>query len=1029
MATISSGVGLFSGIDFASLVDQLIAIEARPRDQLLVRMSGIDAQRAAFLDISARVSALLARVETLTQPSLFRALTATSSNPDVLSVTAGDGAAPGSYSFIVRALATRHQVVSRGFAARDVPLTPGSFTLETALARVNHQTALDELNGYTGVQRGSFKIIDGDGDEAVISLSAAQTVGDVIAAIDAADIGVQAEIRGEGIVLTDTTGGAQGIRVREVDDGHTAADLGFAAGNTYDAGGELVGSDVMYLADTTMLSALNDGLGLRRSIAGADFTIQSTDPSVAVTVSLNEIITDATRLERLNHARGVELGTIRITTKDGVATDVDLTAAETIGDVQQALQDAVDDVTVVMTGGRLIITDDTGSEENDFVIEDIEGNAARDLGILGSSAADAAKIAGRQVLHVDTLADVVAAINYGTGNQYVNGEPVVSASIDPSGTRLVIADNGGGTFPSTVLTAEDGSQALYDLGFEPGSYGSFDGEIVGTRILGGIDSVLLKTLNGGNGLETGTIHIEANGAAADVNLDGAETLRDVIEQINTAAAQFDLGIEAGYDGTGTRLQIVNLQDDTGAVTISDVSGSFADASGLLGSAARLRSDNLQRQYISEATRLEDLNLGQGVALGKFRITDSSGMIGVIDLVDVGAETLQDVIDAINASAAIDVEARLNDTGDGLLIIDNAGGDQALRIEEDGETTARDLNILGESEDGRIDGSYEFSIEIATGDTLDDLVSRLDATTLASARLINDGSATAPYRLSVTSAVTGLAGELILDGADVDLDFTTLTGAQDASVLLGDSLTGGILVTSSSNTLTNIVDGLTLDLTAVSDEPVTVTVDRDLDALASALSGLVGDYNALMDRMDQLGGYDADTETSGLLLGDGTLHILENRLFRAFTGSVPGATGTLTRLSQLGVKLESGARLTFDETKFREVYEDDPEEVTAFFTAAETGLALTLKEQLRRMTETGGLLKRRDGTLQNQRELLGDRVDRLNELLEKKRARMLREFQMMEQALGQLQAQQAALSSFSSLMSSSGSGSSMYGLGT
>ncbi|MFH1747161.1 MAG: flagellar filament capping protein FliD [Planctomycetota bacterium] len=1014
MATITSGIGLFSGLDYATLVDQLIAIDARPRDQLLRRMGNIDAQRTAFMDITARVTALLARVEALTKPSLFRAKTAVSSNTSALSVTASEDAQPGSYSFMVRALATNHQLISRGFAERDMALNAGNFSLETALAQVNRDTSLDELNGFTGVQRGSIKIIDGDGEDAVIDLYDAQTVSDVIDKINNADIGVTAKLSGEGLVLSDTTGGTLGLRVREVDDGHTAADLGFAPGNTYNAGGELTGSGIMYLADTTMLSALNDGLGIRRAIAGGDFTIQSSNPAATVTVSLNEIVTDAIRLERLNHAQGVELGTMRITTKDGIATDVDLSAAQTIGDVQQMIQDAVEDVTVVMSGSRLVITDSTGGNVNDFTIADIEGHAARDLGILGKSAEGAAKINGQQILHVDTIADVIAAINYGAGNQYVNGAPVISAAIDPSGTRMVITDNGGGTFPATVLTAKEGSQALYDLGFAPGAYGSFGGEVIGERIIGGIDSVLLKTLNGGNGFETGTIHIEANGAATDINLEGAETLRDVIEQINAAAIQFNLGIEAGYDSTGTRLQLINLQDDTAAITVSDVDGSFASSIGIQGSATRLRGDNLQRQYMSEATLLEDLNLGQGVSAGKIRITDSSGMTGVIDL--TSAKNLRDVIEAINASAVLDVEARINDHGDGLLLVDNAAGSLDMKVEEEnGGTTARDLNILGEATDGQLDGTYEFNFEINTGDTLDDLVSRIDATSLASASLINDGSAAAPYRLSVVSSVSGLPGELILDGFETDFDFSALTDAQDAKIVMGNNANNGVVITSSSNTITDIVDGLTLNLTATSDEPITVTVDRDMDSMISTLSGLVDDFNSIISRISELSGYNVDTETAGLLLGDSTVQTLENRLHRAFTGAIPGATGNLTRFSQLGVKVGTGGQLIFDAERFREVYEADPEEVTNFFTTAETGLAITLKEQLKQITQTGGLLDRRDNALEDQRELLGDRVERLNELLAQKRLRMLREFQMMEQALGQLQSQQAALNSFSNLL--------------
>ena len=1015
MSTISTGVGLFSGLDYASLVDQLIAIDATPRDTLLTRISNIDAQRTALTDISARIMALLSSIQTLTSPSFFRGATATSSNTDVLSATASDGAMPGAYDFVVRSLATTHQLVSRGFSSKDASVGTGTFTIESALARVDQQTTLEELNGYTGVQRGEFKIIDGDGEEAVISLNDAQTVGDVIDKINAADIGVRAELRDESIVLTDTTDGTAGVRVREVYDGHTAADLGFAPGNTFDAGGELVGGSIYYLDDLMPLSALNDGLGLRQSVAGTDFTIQSSDPSVSVDVELNEIIKNNTSLGRLNHGQGVDLGTIRITTRNGTVTEVDLSEAETVGDVKTAIEDAVKGVSVVLAssdGGRLVITDSTGADDSNLIIEDVDGHAARDLGILGD--VDGKKISGSQILHMDTLADVIAAINYGDGNQSVDGTPIIEASIDASGTRLMISDHGSGTFPMTVISTPDGSDshALEDLGLAVGSY---EGNIVGGRIVGGIDTVMLKTLNGGNGLTGGTIRIEANGAGADIDLSEAETLRDVVELINQASEEHGLNIEAGYDKTGTRLSITNLADDGTSITISDLDGNFAESIGLTGSDARIRSDNLQRQYINEATRLDDLNAGRGVALGEFRITDSKGMIGIVDLVEEGAETLQDVIDAINSCGA-NVEARINDTGDGLVVVDKAGGAMALKITEEGSTTAEDLNILGSSEEGQVDGSYEFAIELNAGDSLSDLVARVNETTLASASLINDGSAAAPYRLSIQSLATGSAGELIVDGLGTDMEFTTLTKAQDASVLLGSSLGGGVLVTSSSNTITDIVDGLTLNLISVDDSPVTVTVGRDYSSMVNALTGMVEDFNSVMKRIDTVSSYNSETETAGVLFGDATLRIVESRLQRAFTTSISGASGTLTRLSQIGVTYEDG-KLSFDESKFRKVYDEDPEEVIRFFTTAETGLAVKLEETLDHITESGGLIARHDDALENQEELLSDRVERLNSLLESKRERMLAQFQAMEQTLSLLQTQQSALNSLSSLLSS------------
>ena len=1006
MGTITSGVGLISGFDFTSLIEQLIAIEAAPRDRLLTRIGNIDAQRTAYLDISARISAMLSYVNSLATRSFFLANSASSSDSDVLSVTADSNAVPGSYSFIVRSLATTHQLVSRGFGAPDAQLDPGEVLIESARARVNAQTQLDELNAFSGVQRGSFELIDGDENSATINISDAVTLADVVERINAADVNVHAEVHGDGLVLTETSGGT--LRVREVDGAHTAEDLGFGPGRTYDAGGRIEGSELVYLASSTPLWALNDSNGVRRARAGGDFTING------ITIELSEILKSDTRLERLNRGQGVELGRIRITTEDAAGQEqtheVDLTGLSTVGEIKQAIEGAVEGVTVTLADNRLLISYSDNDSDRPLRIEDLTGHAARDLGIDGES--ESGRIDGDGILHVDTLGAVIAAINHASGN-----DGSVTASID--GTRLVI--DGGA---SAELVAINDSQALFDLGFTEDVQ---DGPVSGRRVIGGIDSALLSSLNGGQGLEPGRINIQVGGQSVTLDLSGAETLQQVIDRINQAAEAEELGIEAGYDHTGTRLMIESI-DGTSEISISDVPGygTFAADTGLAQAepAARLRSDNLQLRYVNEATRLDELNNGRGVALGTINLTNSQGLSASINLSIGTVETLQDVIDKINSATlgsgeSLGITARINDTGDGLLLEDTAGGPFDPEIADQTGTTARDLNLLGGSEDGVIDGSYEINLELSGNETLEDVVSMINERDgLATASILNDGTEISPYRLQISAATTGLAGELLVDG----LDFTTLSSAQDAKVVLGSNPDSGVLITSSSNTLTDVVPGLTIDLVGVSDEPVTITISRDTESVVETFRNLIDGFNSAIDRIDELSDYDPETETAGILLGEGTLRMVERRLMRMVIERLPGAAGDLQRLGDLGVRLRNG-RLEFDEQKLLDALEDNPEEVIQFFTDEESGMAALMKEQLQAITETGGMIDRRENTLETQREQIADRVDVLNDRLDRKAEQLMREFLVMEAALARLQSQQTALEQLSSLAGSWASGSS------
>ncbi|HMQ16721.1 MAG TPA: flagellar cap protein FliD N-terminal domain-containing protein, partial [Phycisphaerae bacterium] len=441
MGTITSGVGLISGLNIEQIVAQLIAIDARPRDRLLSRMTGLDAQRTALLDISARIAGILSRISSLAKPDIFSGTSLSSSNPDLLSVSGGQNTPVGSYSFIVRQLASTHQIVSRGFATRDGALPSGVITLESAKARVNNQTRLDELNGYAGVQRGKFKLTDDSGASATININDAVTLSEVVDRINDAGLNINAQIRGDRLVLTETTGGS--LRISEVG-GSTARDLGFAPGNTFSPDGELTGADLVFLSEQFRLSALNDANGVRRAKAGGDFNVATAVGSFKV--DLSEILTSGTRIERLNHGGGVNLGVVRLTTTDADGAkhthEVDLAGLRTVGEIKSAIETAVPDVRLNLVSNKLILSYADAGATRQLKIEDVSGTASRDLGILGESATG--RITGREVLVIDRLQDVLLAVNFAEGNDYG-----IQATID--GKRLRIAGQDGGAVQLSAI--------------------------------------------------------------------------------------------------------------------------------------------------------------------------------------------------------------------------------------------------------------------------------------------------------------------------------------------------------------------------------------------------------------------------------------------------------------------------------------------------------------------------------------------------------------------------------------------------
>ncbi len=1020
MSGITTGIGLVSGLPTADLIAQLMQLERRPIYLLETRVAGIQTQRTAWADLTARVLAAKSLASRFGELSFFRHFDTTSSDENVLTAVAGENAVPGTYAFTVHSLVTNHQLIGNGLANADAtPGGVGTLSLEIGHGKVHPTTTLDELNGGEGVRRGTIRITDRSGATADVDLATAITLEDLLERINSeTTVNVQARISGDQIVIQDFTAPADVVGdlvVADVGGGFLAADLGLAQSAAGDA---ITGADVIYLTDSTALDRLNDGNGVRHLLAGEDFRItQANSNSFEVSLDADLARNPQTHLAQLNNGNGVRLGTIRLTDRSGQTAQVDLSSAVTVQDVLDAINAAGIGISATVSREYILISDTTGTPEESAVnlkIEDVDGYAARDLGIAAD--ADENTFVGSKIFRISTIGDVIRAINYAPGNGGPGSQ--VIASISDDGNGIVLVDESSGGQPLTIEALElNGvvSSAAADLGI----LGEFASGTTERRdLIAGPNTVLLTSLNGGGGITTrGEVRFTArDGTTTDINFSTAQTLQDVISAINATSATSHIAASVNTCGNG--ILITDTSDGTGNLGVADLDdGTLAEELGIAGTHATtlVNGGNLQLKYISENTLLEDLNYGAGIRTGRFQITDSAGLISLINVTE-NQRTLQDIINLINSGTA-DVTARINDHGDGLLITDNAGGSEPLSIVDlEGSLTAADLNIAGESADGEttIDGSYEITIEVDADDTLNDLVSKINsAASQVRASVLNDGS-TNGYRLTLTSEVSGRRGELVFDTGETGLSMDTLVRAQDAVVFFGG--VGGenpVVITSSTNTLTDVVGNVTVDLVGTSEDPVTLSVTQDVDNAIAELNTFVTNYNGILDRIDDYTSFNSETYTRGVLLGDSTVLRIQTRLHNAVTREYQNVSPAFSHLSSVGLTIGSGARLSFDEDKFREAYEEDPDSVEQLFTTAETGLGDYLEEMLDELSRTeDGLIARADNLLADKEELLQDRIDALELLLEKKQARLEAQFAALEQSLSLLQGQQNALAGIS-----------------
>jgi flagellar hook-associated protein 2 len=258
-----------------------------------------------------------------------------------------------------------------------------------------------------------------------------------------------------------------------------------------------------------------------------------------------------------------------------------------------------------------------------------------------------------------------------------------------------------------------------------------------------------------------------------------------------------------------------------------------------------------------------------------------------------------------------------------------------------------------------------------------------------------------YRLLLTSKTSGAGGAItvtdnLTGGSQALGSFTEVTPAQDAEIVLGSGA-GAITVHRSTNVVSDLLPGVTLALAGTGS--VTVTVERDQEAIRKAVRDFVAAYNDLSEAMAQYGRYNASTKERGVLQGDGTLQRIQ-RLLPDDVLETEVAGQSLKRLSDLGVRLGRDGKLTLDESKLTDALEGRFEEAKAVLQAA----GGRLRDDTDALTRTDGAVWAAIDALNNRITGFDRRIQTLEERVERKRAELVRMFTNLERALGQLRAQ-------------------------
>lgn len=304
------------------------------------------------------------------------------------------------------------------------------------------------------------------------------------------------------------------------------------------------------------------------------------------------------------------------------------------------------------------------------------------------------------------------------------------------------------------------------------------------------------------------------------------------------------------------------------------------------------------------------------------------------------------------------------------------------------------------------------IEVSATDTMADVASKINGSSAGvTATILNDGSG---ERLLLTSKATGLSGGFALTVSDVDgndaddlglsrllFNTTETKAAADAAATINN-----IPVTSSTNTFTNVVSGVTLTVSKETEagKPVTISVASDTSAVKANIQAFVDAYNAVNGVLNEATKYDEQTKVGGLLQGDSTTLALQSAL-RAAVQSVASG-GAFGRLSDIGISAQRGGDLEIDSTKLSAAL-SQPDALKTLFSSTGTGsaegIAVRLKGVTTALLATDGFFKRKDDSLNRLLDENTKDQERVNNKVSRIEAQLTRRYAALDTQLSSLNA--------------------------
>ena len=335
-----------------------------------------------------------------------------------------------------------------------------------------------------------------------------------------------------------------------------------------------------------------------------------------------------------------------------------------------------------------------------------------------------------------------------------------------------------------------------------------------------------------------------------------------------------------------------------------------------------------------------------------------------------------------------------------------GGADAVALAKD-ETMGASGNIKLKM------GAVEKDISVSDSDTLTKIATKINEAEMGiQASVVTDVDG--KERLMLRSKETGTDKAFTVD---IDPDLTKLgqakaQAAQNAKVELN-----GMVVESSSNTFANTIPGLSFTVSEVTTNDATLTVKADTEAMKKNIQEFVDAYNELNDLLTKStksvrtadGKVDQSAQSSGVgtLQGDSATVSLQNSL-RMLTQGISGSKGSLTRLSDIGIQMQEGGKLSLDVSKLDKALTNVDDLKGLFANKADSlgqggGIAVNFKNFTDKLLAFDGTLNTKSDSLDSKLKSNTAEQDKVNKRADALETRLYQQYSALDVKMASLNA--------------------------